>query len=98
MIKKIKNYVASEFDFFLVHYELFFFKMKVRESNVKKNEKMQEQNITYHGPTMFRIGKHAVSIFQGFFFWSLVISICLPTIVNIWIVLWHIEYTKLKRK
>lgn len=36
---------------------------------------MQEQNITYHGPTMFRIGKHAVSIFQGFFFWSLVISI-----------------------
>lgn len=28
---------------------------------------MQEQNITYHGPTMFRIGKHAVSIFQGFF-------------------------------
>lgn len=73
--------------------------MKVRESNVKKkNEKMQEQNITYHGPTMFRIEKHAVSIFQGFFFWSLVISICLPTIVNIWIVLWHVEYTKLKRK
>lgn len=59
---------------------------------------MQEQNITYHGPTMFRIGKHAVSIFQGFFFWSLVISICLPTIVNIWIVLWHVEYTKLKNK
>lgn len=75
--------------------------MKVRDSNVKKKyEKMQEQNITYHGPTMFRIGKHAVSIFQGFFFWSLVISIhvCLPTIVNIWIVLWHVEYTKLKRK
>lgn len=61
---------------------------------------MQEQNITYHGPTMFRIGKHAVSIFQGFFFWSLVIlmHVCLPTIVNIWIVLWHVEYTKLKRK